>query len=194
MLRGFCSTTNPLCPILVGSPLYKVMLWKSAFCRYQSPEGGGCYAWGQFCAGGFPMAQRNSTGQKIWSWALFVSTVKVTVKAFEGQERENAYISATRPSIKILSTLFTIQLLILGAATPKTSKKVGIYGQKWQKSIIAAPSNLRNWRRNMQLSIFAIFGHKSLLFYVLGVAAPKIKSWIVKSVLRILIEGLVAEI
>jgi hypothetical protein len=69
--------------------------------------------------------------------AFFVATIKVSVKAFEGLEQENAYISATRPSIKILSTFFTIQLLILGAATPKTSKKVGIYGQKWQKSIIA---------------------------------------------------------
>ena len=66
-----------------------------------------------------------------------MATIKVSVKAFEGLEQENAYISATRPSIKILSTLFTIQLLILGAATPKTSKKVGIYGQKWQKLIIA---------------------------------------------------------
>ena len=47
------------------------------------------------------------------------------MKAFEGQERENAYISATRPSIKILSTLFTIKLLILGAVTPKISKKSG---------------------------------------------------------------------
>ena len=60
-----------------------------------------------------------------------MATVKVSVKAFEGQERENAYISATRPSIKILTTLFTIQLLILGAVTLKISKKVGIYGQKW---------------------------------------------------------------
>ena len=110
---------------------------KSAFCRYQSPEGRGCYPWGQFCAGASPMAQPTSTGQKIWSLAFFVATIKVSVKAFEGLEQENAYISATRPSIKILSTLFTIQLLILGAATPKTSKKVGIYGQKWQKSIIA---------------------------------------------------------
>ena len=66
------------------------------------------------------MAQRNSTGQKIWSLAFFVATIKVSVKAFEGLEQENAYISATRPSIEILSTLFTIQLLILGAATPKT--------------------------------------------------------------------------
>ena len=65
------------------------------------------------------MAQRNRTGQKIWSLAFFVATIKVSVKAFEGLEQENAYISATRPSIKILSTLFTIQLLILGAATPK---------------------------------------------------------------------------
>ena len=77
------------------------------------------------------MAQRNSTGQKILSLASFVAMNKVSVKAFEGLEQENAYISATRPSIKILSTLFTIQLLILGAATPKISKKVGIYGQKW---------------------------------------------------------------
>ena len=59
-----------------------------------------------------------------------MATVKVSVKAFEGQERENAYISATRPSIKILSTLFTIKLLILSAETPKISKKVGIYCQK----------------------------------------------------------------
>ena len=69
------------------------------------------------------MAQPTSTGQKISSLAFFVATVKVSVKAFEGLEQENAYISATRPSIKILSTLFTIQLLILGAVTPKTSKK-----------------------------------------------------------------------
>ena len=77
------------------------------------------------------MAQRNSTGQKILSLASFVAMNKVSVKAFEGLEQENAYISATRPSIKILSTLFTIQLLILGAVTPKISKQVGIYGQKW---------------------------------------------------------------
>ena len=60
-----------------------------------------------------------------------MATVKVSVKAFEGLEQENVYISVTRPPIKILSTLFTIQLLILGAATPEISKKVGIYGQKW---------------------------------------------------------------
>ena len=65
------------------------------------------------------MAQRNSTGQKIWSLAIFVATIKESLKAFEGLEQENAYISATRPSIKILSTLFTIQFLILGAVTPK---------------------------------------------------------------------------
>ena len=54
-----------------------------------------------------------------------MATVKVSVKAFEGQERENAYISATRPSIKILSTLFTIQLLILVSVTPKMLNKLG---------------------------------------------------------------------
>ena len=69
------------------------------------------------------MAQRNSTGQKILSLAFFVATIKVSVKAFEGLEQENAYISATRPSIKILSTLFTIQLLILVSATPKMLNK-----------------------------------------------------------------------
>ena len=171
---------------------------KSAFCRYQSPEGRGCYPWGQFCAGGLPMAQPNSTGQKIWSWALFVATVKVSVKAFEGQERENAYISATRPSIKILSTLFTIKLLILGAATPKISKKVGIYGQKWHFLV----SWIDNCIFLLQFHKFrGAFSEKQLflarypcLFNILGVAEFKIKSWIVKSVLRILIEGLVAEI
>ena len=71
------------------------------------------------------MAQPSSTGQKMLSWVLIVATVKVSVKAFEGQERENAYISATRPSIKILSTLFTIQLLILVPVSPKISKKYG---------------------------------------------------------------------
>ena len=54
-----------------------------------------------------------------------MATIKVSVKAFEGLEQENAYISATRPSIKILSTLFTIQLLILVPASPKISKKYG---------------------------------------------------------------------
>ena len=170
---------------------------KSAFCRYQSPEGRGCYPWGQFCAGASPMAQRNSTGQKIWSLAFFVATIKVSVKAFDGLEQENAYISATRPSIKILSTLFTIQLLILGAATPKISKKVGIYGQKWHFLV--------SWIDNCIFLRFhkfhGAFSEKELflarypyLFNILGVAETKIKSWIVKSVLRILIEGLVAEI
>ena len=69
------------------------------------------------------MAQPNSTGQKIGSWALFVATVKVSVKDLKGQEREYAYISATRPSIKILSTLFTLQLFILSSETTKISKK-----------------------------------------------------------------------
>ena len=98
---------------------------KSASCRYQSPEGRGCYPWGQFCAGASPMAQPTTTGQKIWSLAFFVATVKLSVKAFEGLKRENAFISATRPSIKILSTLFTIQLLILVPVSPKISKKYG---------------------------------------------------------------------
>ena len=71
------------------------------------------------------MAQPNSTGHKIGSWALFVATVKVSMKDLKGQEREYAYISATRPSIKILSTLFTIQLLILVSATPKMLNKQG---------------------------------------------------------------------
>ena len=31
MLRGFCSTTNPLCGIWIWSPLYKVMLWNQPF-------------------------------------------------------------------------------------------------------------------------------------------------------------------
>ena len=60
-----------------------------------------------------------------------MATIKVSVKAFEGLERETDYISATRPSIKILSTLFTNQPVILGASTPTISNKVGIYGQKW---------------------------------------------------------------
>ena len=170
---------------------------KSAFCRYQSPEGRGCYPWGQFCAGGLPMAQPNSTGQKIWSWALFVATVKVSVKAFVGQEWENAQFLATRPRIKILSTLFTIKLLILRAATPKISKKVGIYGQKWHFLV--------SWIDNCIFLQFHKF-HRAFsenqlflarypyFFDILGVSETKIKSWIVKSVLRILIEGLVAEI
>ena len=53
-----------------------------------------------------------------------MATIKVSVKAFEGLEQENAYISATRPSTKILSTFFTIQLLILGAVTPKMSNEM----------------------------------------------------------------------
>ena len=170
---------------------------KSASCRYQSPDGRGCYPWGQFCAGASPMAQPTSTGQKIWSLAFFVEMVKLSVKAFEGLKRENAFISATRPSIKILSTLFTIKLLILGAATPKISKKVGIYGQKWHFLV--------SWIDNcifLQFHKFhGAFSEKQLflarypyLFNILGVAETKIKSWIVKSVLMILIEGLVAEI
>ena len=114
---------------------------KSASCRYQSPEGRGCYPWGQFCAGASPMAQPTTTGQKIWSLAFFVATVKLSVKAFEGLKRENAFISATRPSIKILSTLFTIQLLILVPASPKISKKYGYLAKNgifWSaESIIA---------------------------------------------------------
>ena len=70
-----------------------------------------------------------------------MATVKVSVKAFEGQERENAYISVTRPLIKILSTLFTIQLLILVPASPKISKKYGYLAKNgifWSaESIIA---------------------------------------------------------
>ena len=169
---------------------------KLAFCRYQSPEGRGCYPWGQFCAGASPMAQPTSTGQKIWSLAFFVATVKLSVKAFEGLKRENAFISATRPSIKILSTLFTIKLLILGAATPKISKKVGIYGQKWHFLV--------SWIDNcifLRFVFHGAFSEKQLflarypyLFNILGVAETKIKSWIVKSVLRILISGRVTEI
>ena len=79
------------------SPLYSYAM-KSAFCCYQSPEGRGCYPWGQFCAGALP--------------TLFVATVKVCVKAFEGMECTNVYIFATRPSIKVPSMLFTLQLLI----------------------------------------------------------------------------------
>ena len=170
---------------------------KSASCLYQSPEGRGCYPWGQFCAGASPMAQPTTTGQKIWSLAFFVATVKLSVKAFEGLKRENAFISATRPSIKILSTLFTIKLLILSAVTPKISKKVGIYGQKWHCLV--------SWIDSCRFLKFhkfhGAFSEKQLflasypcLFNILGVAETKIKSWIVKSVLRILIEGLVAEI
>ena len=114
---------------------------KSASCLYQSPEGRGCYPWGQFCAGASPMAQPTTTGQKIWSLAFFVATVKLSVKAFEGLKRENAFISATRPSIKILSTLFTIQLLILVPASLKISKKYGYLAKNgifWSaESIIA---------------------------------------------------------
>ena len=58
-------------------------------------------------------------GSKNLILGFFVATVKLSVKAFESLKRENAFISATRPSIKILSTLFTIKLLILGAETPK---------------------------------------------------------------------------
>ena len=70
-----------------------------------------------------------------------MATVKVSVMAFEGLEQENAYISATRPSIKILSTLFTIQLLILVPASPTISKKYGYLAKNgifWSaESIIA---------------------------------------------------------
>ena len=125
---------------------------KSASCRYQSPEGRGCYPWGQFCAGASPMAQPTTTGQKIWSLAFFVATVKLSVKAFEGLKQENAFISATRPSIKILSTLLTIQLLILVSATPKMLNKQGYLARNSCFSL-KAPRNLWNWRRNMQLSI-----------------------------------------
>ena len=152
---------------------------KSAFCRYQSPEGRGCYPWGQFCAGASPMAQRNSKGQKIWSLAFFVATIKVSVKAFEGLEQENAYISATRPSNKILSTLFTIKLLILSAETPKISKKVGIYGQKWHFLV----SWIDNCIFLLQFHNFhGAFSEKQLflarypyLFNILGVAKLKSK-------------------
>ena len=68
---------------------------------------------------GFANGPEKQHGSKNLNLGFFVATIK----AFEGLEQENAYISATRPSIKILSTLFTIQLLILGAATPKISKK-----------------------------------------------------------------------
>ena len=170
---------------------------KSAFCRYQSPEARGCYPWGQFCAGASPIAQRNSTGQKIWSLAIFLATITVSVKAFQGLEQENAHISAIRPSIKILSTLFTIQLLILGAVTPKISKKVGIYGQKWH-FLVSWIDNcifLRFHKFHGALSEKQLFlARYPYLFNILGVAETKIKSWIVKSVLRILIEGLFAEI
>ena len=87
------------------------------------------------------MAQRNSTGQKILSLAFFVATIKVSIKAFEGLEQENAYISATRPSIKILSTLFTIQLLILVSATPKMLNKEGYLARNSCFSL-KAPRNL----------------------------------------------------
>ena len=64
-------------------------------------------------------------GSKNLILGFFVAMIKVSVKAFEGLEQENAYISATRPSIKILSTLLTIQLLILVSVTPKMLNKQG---------------------------------------------------------------------
>ena len=72
---------------------------------------------------GFANGPEKQHGSKNLILGFFVATIKVSVKAFEGLEQENAYISATRPSIKILSTLFTIQPLILVSGTPKISKK-----------------------------------------------------------------------
>ena len=74
---------------------------------------------------GFANGPDKQHGSKNLILGFFVATIKVSVKAFEGLEQENAYISATRPSIKILSTLFTIQLLILVSATPKMLNKQG---------------------------------------------------------------------
>ena len=117
---------------------WKPPLWiyamKSAFCLCQSPEGRGCYPWDQFCAGALQMAQPTSTSQKIQSSALFVARVNTSAKACKFQEWENGHISAKRPPIKNLSTLFTIQLLILVPATPKISKKlcfVAKMAQRW---------------------------------------------------------------
>ena len=112
MLRGFCSTTNPLCGIWIWSPLYKVMLWNQPFvCN--SLQKGEVVIPGANSVQGLRQWPRQPAGQKNLILGFFVATVMVSVKVSEGVERENAYIAATRPSIKILSTLFTLQLSIL---------------------------------------------------------------------------------
>ena len=149
---------------------WKPPLWiyamKSAFCLCQSPEGRGCYPWDQFCAGALQMAQPTSTSQKIQSSALFVARVNASVKACKCQEWENGHISAKRPPIKNLSTLFTIQLMILVPATPKISKKlcfVAKNGSKWFFQLF------RYYRFRMEL----VFGEKQSFWakcrYFLGI-------------------------
>ena len=90
---------------------------------------------------GFANGPEKQHGSKNLILGFFVATVKLSVKAFEGLKRENAFISATRPSIKILSKLFTIQLLILFPVSPKISKKYGYLAKNgifWSaESIIA---------------------------------------------------------
>ena len=123
MFRGLWSITNPLYGIWLWSPLYEVMLWNQPFFVTSLQKERGCYPWDQFCAEASQMAQPTSIGKKIWSWALFVSMVNVSVKAFEDQEWKNGHISATKPPIKIVSTLFTLQLLISLAMDCKNVKK-----------------------------------------------------------------------
>ena len=163
---------------------------KSAFCRYQSPEGRGCYPWGQFCAGASPMAQPTSMGQKIWSLALFVATVKVCVKAFEGMECTNVYIFATRPSIKVLSMHCTLPLLILVLWPLKYKKRKDIWPKTAFESVIAY--FFFSFTSSMELLVN--FGQISFLIKLLRVTVTKIESWRVKRVLRILSDGFVAEI
>ena len=123
MLRGFCSTTNPLCPIWIWSPLYKVMLWNQPFVVTSLQKGEVVIPGANSVQGLRQWPRETARVKKSDPWLFFVATIKVSVKAFEGLEQENAYISATRPSIKILSTLFTIQLLILVSVTLKMLNK-----------------------------------------------------------------------
>ena len=87
---------------------------------------------------------------------------------------------------------------VLGSVTPQMSNK------KW--GILPKNGNfsLKSSMELVKLKKYAIFDSADqkmpfwarypYFFDILGVAGIKIKSWIVKSVLRILIEGLIAEI
>ena len=91
MLRGFCSTTNPLCGIWIWSPLYKVMLWNQPFVVTSLQKG-------EVVIPGANSVQ----GPRQWP----------SQPAWVKKSDLNVYIFTTRPSIKVLSMLFTLQLLI----------------------------------------------------------------------------------
>ena len=91
MLRGFCSTTNPLCGIWIWSPLYKVMLWNQPLVVTSLQKGE------------VVIPGANSVlGPRQWP----------SQPAWVKKSDLNVYIFTTRPSIKVLSMLFTLQLLI----------------------------------------------------------------------------------